>query len=568
MRSAYRGVLRRGDVLSALIPYVLARLPLTMAPLALLLLVQSETGSYHRAGVVCGLYAVAVALAGPVLGRLVDRQGQSPVLLATGLVHPAAMFGAAVAAHRHWYALLIVAAMLAGASLPPVAACMRALWSRLLQDEESRKAGFAIEGVIVEVAELSGPLLIALLLAIGRPTTAVVLAGALMGVSALAFRQSRASREAPTHTVSTSRWGPLAIPGVRRLLLVVAASTASIGAVEVAVTAYAHHHGGLASSGLYIGLISVGGIVAGLLFGGSERFSSRRRPTLLIAVLLASAGAVAGLAEANDPLLVLACLLIFGAAVAIGVVLQLATMADVTTDAIRTEAFTWGGTANFVGLGLGTALSGWMLDRFGVSTAFLVSGAPMLLAAFVTLVSRSSFAVAGAVEVQDEPVAEEPVAEEPVAVEPVAEEPVAVAQVAISPDLAALAAEVAVLRAHVGDLEAALNAALVESPSTVMEDARDRSRRMLDRVDAACLEMRDKATDDADRVRAAATTASLEVMAAAERDARAMLERARREADGIITRARRTVGEPEDDEPRATITPLPRREDDGVAAGT
>lgn len=580
MRSPYRSVLRRGDVLSALIPYVLARLPLTMAPLALLLLTQSETGSYHRAGLVSGLYAVAVAVAAPALGRLVDRHGQSPVLLATGLVHPAAMVAAAVAADQHLYVLLIVASMVAGASLPPVAACMRALWSRLLQDEESRKAGFAIEGVVVEIAELSGPLLIALLLVIGRATTAVELAGILMGLAALSFRASRASREAPTQPVAANRWGPLALPGVRRLLLVVAASTATIGAVEVAITGYARHHGGLASAGLYIGLISIGGIVAGLLFGGTERLGTRHRGPMLAGVLLASAAAVAGLAEVHDSLLVLVCLFVFGAAVAVGVVLQLATMADVTTDAIRTEAFTWGGTANFVGLGLGTALSGWMLDRFGLATAFYVSAMPMILAAFVTLMSQSAFAVA-------EPAAEEPegveptaVVEEPVAVvEPVAtqqlvaaavEEPVAdgepVAVEATDPEIAALAAEVATLEAHVADLEAALSAAMLESPTAVLEDARERARRMLDRVDAACLEMRERATDEADGVRAAATNASLAVMAAAERDARALLERARREADGIIARARRTVGE--DDEPRATITPLPRREDDGVAAGT
>src|SRR3954462_5404348 len=77
MRSAYRSVLRRGDVLSALVPYVFARLPLTMAPLALLLLTQQETGSYHWAGLVCGAYAISVAAAAPVLGRMVDRHGQS-----------------------------------------------------------------------------------------------------------------------------------------------------------------------------------------------------------------------------------------------------------------------------------------------------------------------------------------------------------------------------------------------------------------------------------------------------------------------------------------------------------
>jgi MFS family permease len=572
-RSPYRSVLRRGDVLSALVPYVLARLPLTMAPLALLLLTQSETGSYHRAGVVSGLYAVAVALAGPVLGRLIDRHGQSPVLLATGLVHPVAMVGAAFAAYQHQYALLIVAAITAGASLPPVAACMRALWTRLLQDEESRKAGFAIEGVVVEVAELSGPLLIALLLATGRATTAVGLAGVLMGAAALSFRMSRASRDAPTHTVRIGRWGPLAVPRVRRLLLVVAASTATIGALEVAITGYARHHGGLASAGLYIGLISVGGIVAGALFGGTERFSRHRAP-LLAGVLLASAAAAAALAEVHNGVLVLACLFVFGGAVAVGVVLQLATMADITSDATRTEAFTWGGTANFVGLGLGTALSGWALDRFGLATAFYVSAMPMILAAFVTLVSQTSFSAA-------EPAVEEPVLEEAVEVEPVAVEvepvavevepvavevePVAVEVEPVGPDVAALADEVATLRAHIADLEWALDAALMESPSAVLDDARERSRKMLERVDAACLEMRDRATDDADGVRAAATNASIAIMASAERDARALLARARREADGIISRARRSVAD--DDEPSATITELPRR-DDERAAGT
>ena len=590
--SPYRSVLRRGDVLSALVPYVLARLPLTMAPLALLLLTQSETGSYHRAGVVSGLYAVAVAVAGPVLGRLVDRHGQSKVLLATGLVHPAAMVGAAFAANGHQYALLILAAIAAGASLPPVAACMRSLWSRLLVDDESRKAGFAIEGIVVEVAELSGPLLIALLLATGRASTAVGLAGVLMGVAALTFRASRASREAPTREVSVSRWGPLAVPSIRRLLLVVAASTATIGALEVAITGYARHHGSLASAGLYIGLISVGGIVAGLMFGGSERFGNRNRPLVLASVLLASAAAAAGLAVVHVGLLVLVCLFVFGAAVAVGVVLQLATMAEITSDATRTEAFTWGGTANFVGLGLGTALSGWMLDRFGIATAFYVSAMPMIVAAVITMVSQSSFAAAGQVaepETVEEPVIDVPVTvEEPVVIEQpfVVEAPTVVVHEPVladtdgetedidaaeiepaSPEFAELVAEVATLRAHVADLEAALDAALLESPSAVLDDARDRSRRMLERVDAACLEMRERASDEADGVRAAATNASLAIMASAERDARALLERARREADGIIARARRTVAA-EDDEPRATITPLPRREDDGVAAGT
>jgi vacuolar-type H+-ATPase subunit H len=121
-------------------------------------------------------------------------------------------------------------------------------------------------------------------------------------------------------------------------------------------------------------------------------------------------------------------------------------------------------------------------------------------------------------------------------------------------DGGAPAEELAELRARVHDLEAAL-AAAVDSPGVVVGDARERARRMLDRADAACLEMRERATDDADRVRAAATTASLEIMSSAERDSRAMLERARRDSEALLARARQVADTAE--EPRPTLRAVP-----------
>lgn len=615
MRSAYRSVLQRGDVLSALVPYVLARLPLTMAPLALLLLTRQETGSYNRAGLVTGAYAIAVAVAAPVLGRLVDRFGQSRVLLPAGVVHAGAMVGAASAATAHVYSLLMLTAVVAGASLPPVTACMRVLWTRLLPDPSERQAGFAIDGVIVEVAELSGPLLVSLLLVVGRPASAVTTAGILMGLAAVAFRSSRASREVTPTGVRRNAWGALAIAGVRRLLVVVACSTATIGAVEVAVTAYARHHGGMASAGVYIGVISVGGIVAGITFGGAGRVGRRHPVTVLAVMLLFSAAAVAALAEWSGWVAVVAALFLFGSAVAIGVIIQLATMAAIVSDDIRTEAFTWGATANFVGLGVGTAVSGWMVDRHGLHAAFLVATIPTVTAALLTAVSRHAFTAAPA-EVPAAPVSPaEPVAEpvsEPVAepvFRPVAEAaavsetvyddgiesvhivrvtsvetpaevrlseptnipidaPVEVAAeddlpvIALAPDLEpALAEEVADLRLQVHDLELALSAAL-DASTAAMDDARQRAQRMLDRADQACLELRERAEDDAERVRSAATTAALEILAAAERDARAMLERARRDAEAVMARTRQI---PQQEGPaRPTLHALPGIEGPGA----
>jgi MFS family permease len=54
---------------------VVARLPLAMFSIALLVHARHLTGSFAAAGLVTGAYAGAVGVGGPLLGRLVDRRG-------------------------------------------------------------------------------------------------------------------------------------------------------------------------------------------------------------------------------------------------------------------------------------------------------------------------------------------------------------------------------------------------------------------------------------------------------------------------------------------------------------
>ena len=65
---------------------IVARLPLAMFSIGLLVHAQHLTGSFAAAGLVTAAYAVALGVGGPLLGRVVDRRGQTAVLLASAVV--------------------------------------------------------------------------------------------------------------------------------------------------------------------------------------------------------------------------------------------------------------------------------------------------------------------------------------------------------------------------------------------------------------------------------------------------------------------------------------------------
>src|SRR5882757_8144633 len=75
---------------------IVARLPLAMLGIALLVHVVHLTGSYAAAGIVSGANAVALGVSGPLLGKLVDRRGQTCVLLVGGWVAGALLCALAI----------------------------------------------------------------------------------------------------------------------------------------------------------------------------------------------------------------------------------------------------------------------------------------------------------------------------------------------------------------------------------------------------------------------------------------------------------------------------------------
>ena len=94
----YGALFRVPHVRRLVLSGMLARLPMGMIGLALLLLVRENGGSYAAAGLVSGGYFVATAIGAPIAGRRVDRRGQARILFARARDLP----GAARRRVRRW----------------------------------------------------------------------------------------------------------------------------------------------------------------------------------------------------------------------------------------------------------------------------------------------------------------------------------------------------------------------------------------------------------------------------------------------------------------------------------
>jgi MFS family permease len=379
MTSSYRSVLSTPGAGGLFATALVARLPQGMAPLAVLLLVRGATRSYAAAGFAVGAAAFATAACAPLLGRLVDRFGRRRVL-APAVVMEASMYALLVAAaEAHLGAgVLIVLAALAGAFLPPVAPVVRAMLGEVFDDPAVRETAYSLDAVTQEVLWMTGPLVVALVIAVASPAVAVLLIAAVGLAGATLFLRSRLVRSASVTMEQTARGSALANPELRALLGPVALTGMGLGAIEVGLPSLAIHAGSRPASGLLLALWSVGSMAGGLWYGSRtwrSSLSHRYRVLLGLAVLCT----LPLIAARSIPAGVV-CSLLAGVTIAPVFSCQYALVGRSVSAGSETEAFTWVSAALIGGLAAGSAIGGAVIASAGVSAPFVVSCAATMAA--------------------------------------------------------------------------------------------------------------------------------------------------------------------------------------------
>src|SRR5688500_13723912 len=93
----------------------IARMPLAMAGMGIVAMLSQTHGEYWLAGAVAATFALTNAFVSPQVSRMVDRHGQSAVLIPATALSVAAFAALLLATHYAWPVwTLFVSAVLAG----------------------------------------------------------------------------------------------------------------------------------------------------------------------------------------------------------------------------------------------------------------------------------------------------------------------------------------------------------------------------------------------------------------------------------------------------------------------
>jgi MFS family permease len=390
-----RGGLRRYTAVLAM-PHVkplfaaafVGRLPVGMYTLATVLVLSKETGSYAIAGAATGAFAVSSGASAPVLGRLIDRIGQRPVLIACAVGFPASV-GAllAVAGGGAQAVPLLACAAASGLTFPPLFATLRALITMLTGG--LAETAFALEAIIQELFFILGPLLVAVIVAFSTAQVALGVAAALVAAGTIAFATTSAARSWRRDLDTTGpRAGALTSPGIRTIVLTSVVDGMTFGSLEVALPAFGQAHGSPGAAGLMLGTLAFGSMLGGLWYGARDW--SRDPADLLLLFAWPLALGLSPLALAGSIPVMTGLLLVAGLFIAPSAAASFALVGRLAPGGAVTEAFTWLSTGVTAGFAAGGAIAGLLVQHASIDAALFTTAACALSAAAILYARRET----------------------------------------------------------------------------------------------------------------------------------------------------------------------------------
>ena len=384
----------------------LARLPMSMMGLGIILALNHLYDNWTIAGVMSAAYVFATAAVTPFYARLFDRFGQRKVGKFVLAVQVVAMLSFAFAALvRVPIPLLFVLAVVMGLTQFAFGALVRTRWAYVLErtdNSEMLNTAYALESAIDEIVFIFGPILAAFLAASVNPVSQLFVPTAASAIGGTMFFELRATQPTVIRMVNVTaanttdadaavagtasdklsmrqlktsdnrrKRNVLTYAGVIPLLMVFVVFNMSFTAFDTSMTAVMKALHLDSVLGVQLAMLALGSCIGALFFGSRELKGSRWRHMIMFLALMTIGFVVIHACLGNLVLMgfveVLTGLTISPVFASGNLVVK-----ETVPEESLTEGLSWVSTAGTVGASFGSMITGIVLDHATPNTSLMM----------------------------------------------------------------------------------------------------------------------------------------------------------------------------------------------------
>ena len=380
--TGYRAFLSTRHVPSIVIAMTLARLPMGVVALILVLFVSVH---YNAAvsGMATAAFTAGVACFGPVFGRMVDKGRGPGALRVLGIAELVAVICRVGAVKTGVHPMIVVAcSFAAGALTPPIAGTTRSLWPSML-DIGLISTAYNFEVLVVDLIYVGGPLLASLFIAANAPewgliaSTVGCTAGSLARASLEPLRNhAKRNREraiGAAQSREACKRPALMTMAVGLLLAVCLGKMCYSGWLEALIPLFYSAQGTAVLGSAAISSWSIGAVAGVVLFNRfqpSSRLIAIHKQLPIFAAVFFLATLLTPVADGFAAMC--AVMFVIGMAGAPCDNLYYQISGTLAPEERQAEMFSWLNTATSVGVSAGAFFAGVSTEYAGFSVAFML----------------------------------------------------------------------------------------------------------------------------------------------------------------------------------------------------
>lgn len=368
----------------------IARLPIAMAPIGIVAMLSQTHSEYWLAGAVSATYALTNAVIAPQVSRLIDRVGQTRIVLPTTIVSVLAFAVLILAANRDWPVWTLFVSALLAAAMPSIPAMVRARWTEIFRDQPELNTAFAFESAADELVYIAGASLSVGLSVALFPEAGMLASTLFLALGTAAFIAQQSTEPKVRTVVHGASGSAIRLPAVQIITFALIFVGAIFATAEVSTVAITKELGQPGAASLVIGVYALGSFAVGLIVGALNLKAPLQRQ-LAVALAIIALTTLPLLAADTVPLLALA-VFVSGVAISPTFITAFGLIERRVPEAMLTEGVTWVMTGIGIGMALGSFAAGWVVDNFGPQNGFWVSVAAGLIALGTVLAGQKVLA--------------------------------------------------------------------------------------------------------------------------------------------------------------------------------